>query len=376
MDLLELRADQRAAQAKNAKSGEMFVFASKQIKCTRCGIVPKRPENSFYKKTGSPLFAAQDDRICVCKECAEKIYNEYCDTTDPLDAMMRFCCDFGYYYDEEIAKSLYDNCKFSVGNYLAMVNRKHKGLSFADNMKQFSTMQNPVAESATDIDNYDRTRSWSIEDRKNKDNVISLVGYDPYIDGGYTDEQLKFLYNTSAGYLTDAVEQDPHKLQNVILMVKTFLQLDKIDRLINAEFNSPNQDTSLISSYTTMKEKLNNTVTRIANENGFSEKTSGKSSQGSNTLSDRMKKMFESNFTLSQVNIHDITMQESFSEIAKMNAHSLIEEMNMTGDDYARLCADQRQFVVELQETIGNLEETNRLQAIRIKDLEEQIKSK
>ena len=48
----------------------------------------------------------------------------------------------------------------------------------------------------------------------------------------------------------------------------------------------------------------------------------------------------------------------------------------MTGDDYASRCADQRQFVVELQTTIGNLEETNRLQAIRIKDLEEQIKSK
>ena len=124
-----------------------------------------------------------------------------------------------------------------------------------------------------------------------------------------------------------------------------------------------------------MKEKLSNTITRIANENGFSEKTSGKSSQGSNTFSGKMKEMLANDFSLSKVNIHDVRMAESFREVASMSSHALIEEMNLTGDDWARLCAEQRTFVTELQENNEKLEEENRLLYIKVKDLEDQIKA-
>lgn len=376
MDLLELRADQRAAQAKNEKAGEMFVFASKQVKCTRCGIVPRKPENNFYKKANSLLFQAQDGRICVCKDCAEKIFQDYSNQHDPLSAVMRFCCDFNYYYSEEIAKTLYDNCNFTIGNYLRTVNRSYKDLSFVDCISELLQNNVSINDASNNPEQFDRSTTWAIEDTKNRDTVISLVGYDPFIDGNYTDIQLKFLYNTSAGYITDAVEQDPHKLQNVILMVKTFLQLEIIDKSINTEFNSPKPDHSLIASYATMKEKLSNTITRIANENGFSEKTSGKSSQGSTTLSGKTKEMLDSNFAPSKVNIHNVRMAESFREIAKQNAASLIEELNLTGDDFARLLAEQRDFVTKLQDENESIEEENRLLRIKVKDLESLLRDK
>ena len=153
-------------------------------------------------------------------------------------------------------------------------------------------------------------------------------------------------------------------------MVKTFLQIDTLDKLMTAEMNAHNPDISLMTSYANMKEKLTSTATRIANENGFSEKTSSKSTQGANTLSNKMKEMSDANFTLSKVNIHDVNMSESFREIAQMNAKALIDEMGMTGDDYARLCAEQRTFLSELQKQNDDLEETNRLLNIKIKDLE------
>ena len=375
MDLLELRSDQRLAESKNTKQGEMFVFASRQIKCTRCGIVPKRPETSFYKKTdGSSVFAGQNNRICVCKDCANKIFEEYCEESDLMNGLIRFCCTFNYYYDKDMAQAMFDNCNFSIGSYIASVNRSFKGLSFVDSLDNIVSVPHPqtTSEDKQQIPkSFDRTISWTIEDRKNKDNVVALVGYDPFASSGnYTDEQLKFLYNTSAGYITDSVEQDPHKLQNVILMVKTFLQIDTLDKLMTAEMNAHNPDIGLMTSYANMKEKLTSTATRIANENGFSEKTSSKSTQGVNTLSNKMKEMFDANFTLSKVNIHDVNMSESFREIAQMNAKALIDEMGMTGDDYARLCAEQRTFLSELQKQNDDLEETNRLLSIKIKDLE------
>ena len=375
MDLLDLRADQRAAAAKNEKAGEMYVFAAKQVKCTRCGIVPKSPLNAFFKRADSPLYAAQGGKICVCKDCANKIYDAYCQEHDPMYALMKFCCDFNYYYDKAIAIDLFDNGNFTLGRYIQMIGRQDKGKSFTDNfIDAMGEGRETIVSSATP--EHQRTGNWSIEDKKNKDNVVDRIGYDPFIDGGYTDEQLKFLYNTCAGYLTDAVEQDPHKLQNVILMCKTYMQLETIDKLINSQFNAVKPDTQLISSLTTMKEKLTNTTTRIANENGFSEKTGGKTTQGSNTFSGIMRQMFDEDFALSKVNIHDVRMAESFKEIAAMNAHALIEEMNLTGDDYARLCAEQREFTAKLQDENEAITENNRLLQIKIKDLESQLRER
>lgn len=373
---LEIRADQRAATAKNEKLGEMFVFASKKVKCTRCGIVPRNPDTFFYKRQ-SYTYSAQDNRICVCKECANKIYDEFFELyQDPFVSMQLFCSEFNYYYNSDVVQNLIDNKKLSVGTYIASVGRTYKDKTFYDTYKELVAKKSSVQiQEEKEESTIKRIKKWTIEDRKNRDNVIALVGYDPFTDDEYTEEQLRFLYNTSAGYLTEAVEQDPHKLQNIIMMVKTFLQLETVDKLINKQFNSPVPDANLIGTFTTMKDKLNSSAIKIANENGFSEKTSGKSMQGSNTLSARMQKMYDANFELSKVNIHDVRMAESFREISSMNAHALIEEMNLTGDDYARLCADQRTFVSELQETNEEIEEENRLLRIKIKDLESQLKS-
>lgn len=370
-----LREDQRAAAAKNERAGEMFVFASKHIKCTRCGVVVRNTTTNFYKRADSPIYAVQNGFICICKDCANKIYDDYCKDNDETYALMKFCCDFNYYFDKEIAASLFDNGSFTLGRYIVMVNRADKGKSFVDNFIQaFGEGRETVVTSETP--EYKRTANWTISDRKNRDNVVARIGYDPFIDGGYTNDQLKFLYNTCTGYLTDAVEQDPHKLQNVILLCKTYMQLDTIDALINSQFNAVKPDTQLIASLTTMKEKLTNTTTRIANENGFSEKTGNKTAQGSNTFSGIMKRMFDENFELSKVNIHDVRMAESFREIASLNAHALIEEMNLSGDDYARLCAEQREYVANLQVENESLSETNRLLQIKIKDLETQLRGK
>lgn len=371
MGQLELRADQRNARAKNESSGEMYVFASNQIKCSRCGIVPKRQDSFFYKHP-SIIYDVQNNRVGVCKDCMTKIYEDNLALYDDAYlAIQRWCAEFNYYYSQDAAEQLCENKNFSVGNYLRLLNASHKGKTFADSYQELK----PKEQSAPKEISVARTSKWSIEDRKNRDNVINLVGFDPFADGGYTDEQLKFLYNTSAGYLTEAVEQDPHKLQSIIMMVKTFLQLDTVDRLINEQFASPTPDASIISTFTNMKDKLNSSIIKIANENGFSEKTSGKSMQGSNTLSARMQQMYNAHFELSKVNIHDVKMAESYREIAAMNAHALVNEMNLTGDDYARLCADQRAFVAELQETQEATEEENRLLRIRVKDLEKQIKA-
>lgn len=370
MGILELNQAKRLASEKNERAGEYFVFASKYIKCSRCGHTPKSFDLYFYKKNNSPLYSAQSDRICVCKNCVEQIFNDYIAEcgNDQMLALIKVCAEFNYYFDQEYAANLINSGEMNIGKYIAYVNKCRRQYSFSDNYIELRDKM-PLNQD-TQLPQFDSTSRWSIEDKKNKDSVVSRLGYDPFADGGHTDEQLRFLYNTFSGYLTDAVEQDPHKLQNVLMMVKTFLQLEIVDRNLDLQLNLAQPDMQAITSLTNTKEKLTKTATSIANENGFAEKTGGKSSQGSNTFSAKQKEMLEKNFSLSKVNIHDIRMSESFKEIARVNAHALIEEMNLTGDDYARLCAEQRTLVTDLQEKNADLEEENRLLLIKVKELE------
>ncbi len=374
MDIIQLNKTKREAAEKNEKNGEYYVWTSNHVKCTRCGIVPKSPESAFFKKSGSVSLSGQKDYLCVCKTCAEQIFNDYVAEcgNDDLQAVIKFCAEFNYYYDKEYAKSLIDSDNMKIGKYLRYINMKRKSRTFADN---YIDIQKAVpADYATQLPQYDSEAKWTIEDKKNRDSVISRLGYDPFADSGHTDEQLRFLYNTFAGYLTDAVEQDSHKLQNVLMMVKTFLQLEIIDKNLDMQLNLASPDMQLVTNLTNMKEKLSRTATTIANENGFAAKTGARSAQGANTFSEKQKEMLEKKFSLSKVNIHDIRMAESFKEISKLNAHALIEEMNLTGDDYARLCAEQREFVTKLQDENEGLEEENRLLRIQLKEIQKQKK--
>lgn len=172
-----------------------------------------------------------------------------------------------------------------------------------------------------------------------------------------------------ADYLTDDVLEDPHKMQRVISLVKTTLQLDSIDKLINIELRKKIPDNTLIKSLTDIKDKLERTINSSTSENGLSAKGSGKGSRGSTTLTNIMKEMGENGFEEIKVNLVDIKLSKSYQEIAADNAKALFDELNITSDEYAHMVAVQSQEMIALQDKIMKLEESVRLQKIEIKSL-------
>ena len=265
------------------------------------------------------------------------------------------------YEDSEKMAFIHTNSNTSISEKKKIVEKyldiKSAGLEEENNIKQ----------------KQEEIIKWNSSDIKNKSYVLQTVGYDCFDDESYVDENKKFLYNTLADYLTDDVIEDPHKMQSVIALVKTTLQVENVDRLINRELKKTQPDKDLIKSLTDIKEKLSRTINSSANDNGISAKGSGKGSKGSNTLTNIMKEMAENGFEEIKTNIVNVKMSNSYKEISKENARALFDELNNTSDDYARMVATQAEMIDGYQTKITQLEEAIRLLKIENKALKVEL---
>lgn len=338
-------------------------------RCTRCGCEWETAKGHFFMNKSSMMFGSNCGYTNICVECANELFKEYQSRfKDTKLALMLICKDLDIFFSDALYDSIKVNPDFTIGNYFKYIN----GLQYA--RKNFSnTLLSMINDKGlrpeTEI-REDREDKWRASDKKNKNYVLSSVGYDCFEDANYTDEERKFLFNTMADYLTDEVLEDPHKLQQVIILVKTLLQSDEIDKSINAEFKKGIPDLMTMDKLTSVKNKLIGNINTIALDLGISAKSAGKGNKGSNTLSNIMKEMQERGFEETKVNIVSAKMSASYQEIAKANAKALLEELNLTSDDYAQMVAQQSEMITELQEQNEKLEEDIRIAKLKVKEIE------
>jgi hypothetical protein len=280
---------------------------------------------------------------------------------------MIVCHYLDLYFSETLFEQIKDNANFSFGNYCKLLNGvQYKAKTFNNTLMEI--IQNGVKTNEDIRDEIEE--KWSKSDLKNKSYVISAVGYDCFEDENYNNNNRKFLFNTLADYLTDDVLEDQHKLQQVIIMVKTILQVENIGKLINNEFKKGVPDYTLMDKLSGIQDKFIRNINAIANENGISAKSTGKSNKGSNTLTNIMKEMQEHGFEEIKVNVVNSKLSTSYQEVAKANAHALIDELNLTSDEYAQMVATQSEMITGLQNKVETLTEEIRLLNIKNKQLQ------
>eukprot|EP00825_Cyclidium_porcatum_P003439 TRINITY_DN11600_c0_g1_i1.p1 TRINITY_DN11600_c0_g1~~TRINITY_DN11600_c0_g1_i1.p1 ORF type:complete len:364 (+),score=48.62 TRINITY_DN11600_c0_g1_i1:521-1612(+) len=328
-------------------------------KCTRCGKTKDTGKGAFFISRCSPLFTANEGYANICNDCAYELYDDLKNRYDEKTSLIIMCHYLDVYFSEDLYEMTKDNANFSFGNYLKNLN----GIQYKS--KNFTTylisLYKNGAKSREEIVEAQEEK-WSTSDLRNKKSVIDTIGYDCFADDSYSYNDLKYLYNTLADYLTDDVISDPHKVQSVISLVKTLLQLENINKIINREFKPgslPND--SLLKSLTDTKLKFNTIINTIADENGIAAKTNGKSKSGTNTLTAIMKKMVESDYEDIKVNYIDAKTSESYKEIANINAKAITNELMMQSDEYASLVAKQAELLRKYQDDIDKLKEENRL---------------
>lgn len=331
-----IRTDAKGEVKRTVKSKIDVSTLPKLFKCQCCGkIQPDDAKHVFFKTPQSTLHDGNDGYAAVCVMCCDRLYKEYTVAfKNQKFALLLVCSVIGAYFNERQYDSLLqksDEQSVSLGSYLRSIN----GTQFKQ--KTFLTYLTELYNRNEVFDNPDRLRSlvedsWSAGDHRNKQYILQTLGYDCFDDETYTSEDRRFLYNTMSSYLSDDVLEDPHKLQAVINMCKTYLQLAQINMLINRQMKSIDPDMAVIKRMADTKTGLQHSINEIAKENAISAIGSGKKSKSTTALTAIMKEMLDNGIDEAKANVVSAKMVSTYQTIASVNAKSLVGELQFTGD--------------------------------------------
>jgi len=119
---------------------------------------------------------------------------------------------------------------------------------------------------------------------------------------------------------------------------------------------------------------LNEVINRAAKDNAISAGGGSKRTKSATAVTAIMKEMIDNGVIEAKVNLTDVKMTETFSTIAAISAKALVDEMNITGDEYAVMVGQQADIIRDQNDKIMKLEEELRLKTIQIHDLESKKK--
>lgn len=338
------------------------------ITCLKCGR--EKEQGEFYMNKYSRLYNLNNSRVPFCKECVQGLFNEYTKRHDEKTALMIICAELDMYYNIDIYNSVVaqNNC-FNFGWYLrTLQNSQYQNKSFYNSIIDGALGKTEKPKEDTDT-------KWSRIDKQNMNFVISVVGYDPFESVNMSDEDKKYCYNLLSGYCDiDGIKEDSHKMIGCIQIVQNQLQIRKIDEIITPELDNPDPDDTKLKSLTESKKKLQDNITKIAQDNNISSKSNGK--RGKNAFTQKMKDMSEEGYEPSRPNLFDVKTSESFKQVAAISAQCISDQLAFDDSEYSAMVKEQREIITSLREKTEILEEENRNLKNELSDLKLKTKKR
>ena len=358
------RPKSNAKTTKSVKENkEISDIKTEKYKCMSCGEEWNNPAGHFYKATHSPLWESNNNYCPICETCLtkkfESISQKYKD--DSL-AMMVIC----HYMDIPFIKSLFDsiiakNEKFSIGRYTRIVlnNTQTIGKTFVD-----SIISGELKKDEQSV-NEEKEERWTASDKKVRDEVIKIVGYDPF--EGYNSSSRKFLFNELVKYFDEDTTEDNFKLSQIIQLVNNNNQIRNYDLQINRL--NPLTDSSDIMQLNNIKNTLVKSNDKIAKENEISVKNRSNKEIGKSTLTYLQKYLRELDFKDAEVNYYNQLTSEGTLWAINMSNKSILENGMFDENDKQEIFATQRELIQTLQKDLDDSQEKYRLLLIEYEKL-------
>lgn len=376
------KAEMKVLQAKREEDARVVTLLDELpplYKCTKCGAITHKPSTKFFAVPQNEALSGNENKATLCMECANTYFEEYKRKyNNEKYALLMVCCRMGAYFHEPAYNALHEaemndpeKNQLTLGKYFRILNGpQYKKKDF---MSYFQEVLAEHKELQTVEEGRDKLEEkWKVADQRNKITCLRAVGYDCFEDESYSSNDRKQMFAALARYLQmPDVEDDKHKLDGAIEIVKTNHQINLINREINKETIAPNPDFDKISRLTQMKKTLTAVINQTAKENGISA-GSGYNGKSKSTVAvtQIMKDMIDNGVIEAKVNLTDVKMTEVFQHIANISARSLMNEMNITGDEYAEMVAKQANTVRQLNDEVAKLKEDLRLMTIRAHEAE------
>ena len=337
------------------------------ITCICCGQA--KYEDFFYRNRSSPVFGGVYNHIPVCRDCLDALYRSFALKYEPMVAAAAMCAIMDIPYNEAMVHTHITDGKFQIGSYSKSQNiraMKDKTFIFSINNGEFFDAKEKLQ--------IEVEKSWSRQDKQNKNAVIQKYGYDPFDSFGFEDGDYRTAFNITAQYLTDeSILQDAHKMQSLVTMVATIIQSNKVEALLTRQYKNINPDTSEIKTLTATKKDLQTTISKLAEDNNISSKYQKENKSAQSHLTAKMKEMSKVEYWEAKPNMFDVRTSAAMKQMMDLSHQSIIDQLELSDSEYAQMVKDQREMIKNLQEKCDRLEEelrntTNRLLAATVEE--------
>lgn len=334
--------------------------------CLKCQ--KERPLSKFYL-SNSPNYT--DKKYPICTDCI----SDSLDTSEPMSQeainsvqtiLLEMNRPFIFHlYESSVEEAKKRKIKGLFGVYIKNINmQQYRDYTWKES--QFESSQS-VSKGNTNMSTKSVTideekEAFVIIDERAKEDVIRMLGYDPFIYENEQDRSL--LYNKLVDFLDESALEDGFKLQAVIEIVKGFNQIDKINNAITNITNDIDQlatNSGGIKSLIDSKKNILASLIKLAEENGISVKHNNQKSKGAGTLSGIIKTLQEKGFEEGEVNLYDIETSEGMKQVADISNRSIVAQLQFDENDYTAMILEQREIIQDLDSKVSKFEEENRL---------------
>lgn len=353
--------------ARNKIEKEVIKPVGEKITCVKCQKTMAKDACFSHRNK----FIA--DNLSICKECANQFIEE--NDLATVISLLRFL-DIPLYMKRW--EGVVEKGRESIlGRYLRqMAMSKNK---YFDNGDVFSMNEenNKLLEEIEQREIMENsTEAFTESDLEIQDDVIRLLGYDPFV--GYTDEDKKYLYSNIFIYLNEDTLEDGIKLSSYLQIVNNNNQIRKIDLAIsslNSNIKSMVENAKDIGSLQDVKSKIVTSNDKIMKENSISVKNRGDKKAGTTTLTGRMRMMRELKFDEAEEDFYSQKIARGMAMVADISNKSLIDQLRFDENDYTDIIKTQRDKFIDFEKQILELNEKNRLLEVKIIELKNEDES-
>ena len=328
--------------------------------CVCCGK-PDLTEDNFYSSINSHMWNTTNHRPLFCRKCIDKEFNVLSDRYGERDALIAICAILDLPFLPEVYNNIItNNNAFYLSKYTSILNgTQYRKKSFINTIIEGNMDKDrvPVEEL--------KERRLNKEETKSKNEVLNVIGYDPF--EGYPVEDRGFLFNELVKYLDDDVADDPYKLSQIVQICNNNSQIRKWDLLIAKA--DPVNDSDTIKKLSKMKTELVTSNDKIAKENEISVKNRSNKDVGKSTLTYLMRDLREKDFKKAEANYYDQLRSEGTLWAISMSNRSIRENGMFDENDQNEMFNTQRELIQKLQAQLDDELEKNRLLTIENKEL-------
>lgn len=341
--------------------------------CFLCGK-PKR-KDKFYKNT-DPLCKSGVSPICM--DCARKLAlrtdingEEHEPTKESIILALRYL-NKPFYESlytssiQEAENSITGKTKYNAWtSYIKNISMpQYIGYTFADSDMFKEKIVYEDEKTVEDVVNGREDQDTYSSFVKNKNDVVRLLGYDPFEKEAISDQP--FLYSQLLGLLdsSEDANDDMMRTASAISIVRAFLQQSKIDNAISmymSDIKRLQNNSATIKSLQQSKKDLTSIIKDLAAESCISLKNNKNAKKGENTWTGKTKKLKDMNLREGEVNGFDMATCKGMQQVMDMSNTSILKALRLDESEWSDMVADMRERNTSLHNDLENYKEITRI---------------